>query len=368
MIWFRGSLPRNFFAPLASKGTESRNKEDVFVKKRTFSWIALCLSILLLAGLTAGCGGRSNSSETASGGSMAKAAAPVEAPAAFDISDEAYWDGGEYYGGAAQAAPAPDYGEAILPGESGTAPAETFDKIIYSGSANVETIRFDETLEQVYALIAEYGGFLESSYVSGKDYYSTYYSRPSYRSASFTIRVPREKFQSFTGALEALGNLTNSSVQAQNITSSYFDTQSRLNTYRTEEERLLDMLKKAETVEDMLNIEDRLASVRYNIESLTTTLTNWDSKVNYSTVDLYISEVKELTPETPITRTFGEELSQRFRDSWEGLVRGVKNFVLFLLGASPILIPVLAVIVVIILIIRSKIRKKREKKAVEVDR
>ncbi len=343
------------------------------MKKRIFRIAVLGFSILLLASLAAGCGGRSASSGSSSGGSMSKAAAPAEAPISYAVENAvggAYWDGYDEYAYVydGEYAHAPDPSGAMMPGESGAAPADTFDKIIYSGSANVETIHFDETVERVYALISEYGGFLESSYVSGKDYSSTYYNRPSYRSASFTVRVPREKFQSFTGALEGLGNLTSSSVQAQNITSSYFDTQSRLNTYRTEEERLLDMLSKAETVEDMLNIEDRLASVRYNIESLTTTLTNWDSKVNYSTVDLYISEVKELTQETPITRTFGEELSQRFRDSWEGVVRAAKNCVLFLLGGIPVLLPLAVVIVAVILIIRAKIRKKRETKAVELDR
>ncbi len=343
------------------------------MKKRIFQITVLCFGFLLLASLAAGCGGRS-SADSASGGAMSKAAVPMEAPVYYgaeSASGGAYWDGYDDYDYAYEAeyAPAPASSGAMMPGERGdAAAAETFDKIIYSGSANVETIRFDETVDQVYALISEYGGFLESSFISGRDYSSTYYNRPSYRSASFTVRVPREKFQSFTGALEGLGNLTSSSVQAQNITSSYFDTQSRLNTYRTEEERLLDMLSNAETVEDMLNIEDRLASVRYNIESLTTTLTNWDSKVNYSTVDLNISEVKELTQETPITRTFGEELGQRFRDSWEGVVRAVKNAVLFLLGGIPVLVPLAAVIVAVILIIRSKIRKKREKKAVELDR
>ncbi len=335
------------------------------MKKKAFRITALGFGVLLLASLAAGCGGRASFGSAAS-----KLASPAEAPVSFaadSAAGGAYWDGYDEYSYAYEAEYAP--ADAMMPGERGdAAAAETFDKIIYSGSASVETIHFDETVDQVYALISEYGGFLESSYVSGRDYSAAYYNRPSYRSASFTVRVPRDKFQSFTGALEGLGNLTSSSVQAQNITSSYFDTQSRLNTYRTEEERLLEMLSKAETVEDMLNIEDRLASVRYNIESLTTTLTNWDSQVNYSTVDLYISEVKELTQETPITRTFGEELSQRFRDSWDGLVRAVKNCVLFLLGSLPVLIPLAVIVVVIVLIIRAKIRKKREKKAVELDR
>lgn len=339
--------------------------------KKTF---ALLLALLLTFALLAGCGAKSaadsvNSAST----SYAKAAAPMSEPmeASYsggysDYDYAAYEEYGEYenaYGGSY------DDKDAMLTGQKPA--AENYDKIIYSGSANVETIRFDETIEQVNVLISDYNGFLESSYVTGRDYNSTYYGRPACRSASFTIRVPRENFQSFSGALESLGNVTYSSVQAQNITSSYFDTQSRLNTYRTEEERLLDMLSKADTVEDMLNIEDRLASVRYSIESLTTTLTNWDSKVNYSTLSLQVSEVRELTPETPVTYTFGERLAQAFTDSCQWLKQAIKDVVIFLIAAIPVLVIPAVIVVIVLLIIRAKKRKKKAKKAAndgEVDR
>lgn len=335
------------------------------MKKKMKKITALLLALIALTALLAGCGGGRKTEAAApayeSGGvaSYGKNAAPsMAAPG-----------GGAYYYDGDFDYDAEEY-DAVMSGSSGsgdtgTARAESFDKIIYTGAASVETIRFEETIDKVYALIEEYGGFVESSYVTGKDYSTTYYNRPSYRSASFTIRVPRDSFQSFTGALETLGNLTRSSVQAQNITSSYYDTQSRLSTYRTEEERLLDMLRKAETVEDMLNIEDRLANVRYNIESLTTTLNNWDSKINYSTLELSISEVKELTQETPITRTFGQDIAERFRSSCQWLLQAVKNGVLFFISAVPVLIIPIVIVVVILLIIRAKRRCKRRKNDVE---
>ena len=327
---------------------------------------ALLLALFALTILLAGCGGGRPGTEPAApayeSGVMGygKNAAPVMADAA--PGGGAYFYSGDY------AYEAEDY-DAVMSGSSGgdssAARADSFDKIIYSGSASVETIRFEETIEKVYVLIEEYGGFVESSYVTGKDYSTTYYNRPSYRSASFTIRVPRESFQSFTGALEGLGNLTRSSVQAQNITSSYYDTQSRLSTYRTEEERLLEMLGKADTVEDMLSIEDRLANVRYNIESLTTTLTNWDSKINYSTLELSISEVKELTQETPITRTFGQDIAERFRSSCQWLLQAVKNGILFFISAVPVLIIPIVIVIVVLLIIRAKRSSKRRKNDVD---
>lgn len=337
------------------------------MKKHLRKLLALFLALLLCLLFTA-CGASSLVNRIG-GKSTSAAAAPRNESAG---GSSAFYDAapaydmdyvGEEYSVAVPSAMSG--GSFISGGNNDAARAETNDKIIYSGSASVETIRFDETVEQVYALIEQYGGFLESSWITGKDYNSTYYNRPNYRSASFVIRVPRESFQSFTGSLESLGNVINSSVQAQNITSSYFDTQSRLNTYRTEEERLLDMLSKADTVEDMLNIEDRLASVRYNIESLTTTLTNWDSKVNYSTLDLYISEVKELTQETPITRTFGEELGQGFRNTCQWMAQAAKDLAIYLVSILPVILLLAVIAVVVILIIRAKRHKKRAKKDVE---
>jgi hypothetical protein len=337
------------------------------MNKKVKKAAALLLALLALTALLAGCGG-GRKHDTASAPAYESGSAMKNGMSLAPSMADAAPGGGAYYYDEDYAYPEEDY-EAVMSGASGSdagaARADTFDKIIYSGSASVETIRFEETIEKVYTLIDEYGGFVESSYVTGKDYSTTYYNRPGYRSASFTIRVPRDSFQSFTGALEELGNLTRSSVQAQNITSSYFDTQSRLNTYRTEEERLLDMLSKADTVEDMLNIEDRLASVRYSIESLTTTLTNWDSKINYSTLELNISEVKELTQETPITRTFGQDIVERFRSSCQWLLQAVKNGILFFISAIPVLLIPIVIVVVILLIIRAKRRNKRRKNDVE---
>jgi len=329
-------------------------------KKLTASASLLLCSILLFSG----CGKKSYATNEAYTGGSAD----------YYAKSDSYYDNA-YYEPAEGDYDYNDYGsyddyDSVVTGNT-TARAETWDKIIYSGSARVETIRFEETIEQVYALIENYNGFLESSYVTGKDYATTYYGRNAYRTASFTIRIPRDMFQSFTGSLETLGNLTSSSVEGQNITSAYRDTESRLATYRTEEERLLSMLEKAENVEDMLNIEDRLASVRYNIESLTTSLNNWDSMVNYSTLELSISEVKELTPETPITRTFGEEIAEGVKSSCRWLVQAFKDGTIFVLSAIPVLILPAIIVIVVVRVIRAKKSKKRQKQQandVEVDR
>ena len=330
--------------------------------------LCLVLGAFLLMALFAGCGG--GAIDSAFNGAAGKSAASMPMTAAVSLN-ESYYDyadygadePAEYYGYASSGGSGMVQYATDETGEGDGARAETYDKIIYSGSANVETVHFDETVEQVYQLISRYGGFLESSYVTGRDYSSEYYNRYSYRNAEFVIRVPRESFNAIRGELDSLGSVTYFSVEAQNITSAYRDTESRLSTYRVEEERLLDMLKKAEYVEDMLNIEDRLASVRYQIESLTTTLINWDSKINYSTLRLSVQEVKELTEEKPIARTFGDDLWAGVRDSLEWLGEAGKDIVIFIASAIPLLIIPAVIVIAVILIIRSHRRKKRKNAA-----
>jgi hypothetical protein len=209
-------------------------------------------------------------------------------------------------------------------------------------------------------MVARYNGFLESSYITGSDYRTEYYGWDSYRTAQFVIRIPKEHFKEMTDGLSELGNVTSSSAQAQNITSQYTDTESQLKAYRTEEERLLKILEKADTVADMITIEDRLSQVRYNIESLTTQLNTWDSRINYSTLELYIREVSELTEEPVIKKTFWQEIVSGVKGSALWLIRFLKSSVVFILSAVPVLVIPAVIVVIILLVIRSRRRKQAD--------
>ena len=183
------------------------------------------------------------------------------------------------------------------PGGGGTSHGGLTEKVIYSGQADIETVGFDATIERVYEMLELNGGFIESSHIGGLNYAQRYYGYQAYRSARFVLRVPVERFDSIVngGGLETLGNVTSKDSNAQNITAQFYDTESRLASLRTEEERLLAMLAKSDTVADMIAIEARLSEIRYNIESLTSTLRNWQNQVDYSDLTLYIQEVEKLT-------------------------------------------------------------------------
>ena len=321
------------------------------------TWIIWCLIAVIVLGCLSGCG----------------AAAKDEA---------AYDDYGYTYttsDSAAPEAPAADWemddvimeteesalANVAAGGGAAAAQPDLSEKIIYSAYAELETIAFDDTVLAVQEMAAQYGAFLESSYVEGVDYYSSYYADQTYRTAQFTIRVPVENYSAMTGNLSALGHVISIRHYAENVTAQYTDLESRLVAYETEEETLLSMLEQAETVTDLLEIQTRLSEVRYEIEYYTSSLRNLQNEISYSTVELSVYEVRELSETVEPQLSYWEQMGEGFRSSMRRVGRVFKNGFMDVVTNLPMILLVLAFLAVIILVpffvIRRAIRKARKK-------
>lgn len=274
--------------------------------------------------------------------------APMEAAALYD------YDEAGFSASTAAGAPVPE------PEES-DAPDGNPEKIIYSADVTVETTDFDNSIAALNALVSSYGGYVQSSSVNGANYYN--YSR-GYRidrSASYVIRIPSARFSELMNNISVLGNVPYSYTYTENVTSQYYDVEARLKAYETQEEALLAMMAKAETVTDALAIQAQLSDIRYNIESLQSTLNNWDRRVSYSTVSISIDEVSEYTPdEEP---GYGERLATAFKSGIEDFCEFFKDLLVGIAGSLPVLI-ILAVIVIIIVraVKKNKNKPRKEKK------
>jgi hypothetical protein len=246
--------------------------------------------------------------------------------------------------------------------------ADLSEKIIYSAYAELETTDFEASIAAVEQLQTRYGAFLENSSVTGSNLSDSYYGITSCRSATYTLRVPKENYFSLTDNLSSVGNVTYLSSDATNITQQYTDTASRLSAYETEETRLLEILAEAETVEDMIAVENRLSDIRYQKESLTSQLQNWDNQVSYSSVTIVLNEVQELTP-APTTEapTYWEEVGSAFRSTLHGLFVIAKTLLKLLIAATPVLVPILLIIVVILVVHRRKKKQQKQEAQKEQD-
>ena len=233
------------------------------------------------------------------------------------------------------------------------------EKIIYTAYADIETVDFDESIERVYDLLGLNRAFIESSYIGGRNYSQSYYGYQTHRSANFTLRIPKDRFEAVTSGLGVLGNVTSLRTDAQNITSQFIDTESRLSSYKIQEERLLAMLEKADNVTDMISIEARLADIRYSIESLTSTLTNWQSQVDYSTLTLHIYEVERFTEIVPIQRTYWQQVGDGLRSRTRGVGEFFKDLFKWVVVNLPVFVILAIIAIAVVIIVRRKLRKRR---------
>ena len=317
--------------------------------KKTF---AILFSVLLLLSLCA-CGALQDSK---SGSNYA--AAPAEMPAA---EPQIAWDEEAAYGGFA--VNGSEMKTDRLDAPEAEKPEVDPEKIIYSADATVETTEFEQTLEKLQALVQQVGGFIESSSINGSNYYSQARGYAGNRSANYTVRIPSARFSELMGSLSTLGNVPYTYTYTENITARYYDVQARLTAYQTQEQRLLEMMEMAETVSDVIVIEDRLTELRYQIESLQSTLNNWDRRVSYSTVNVNVNEVTVFTPEAKLS--YGQRLGLAVRNGLNSTGEFFSDFLLWFLEALPALLILAVLIVVVVIVIRKSVKKRRARRAAE---
>lgn len=115
-------------------------------------------------------------------------------------------------------------------------------------------------------------------------------------------------------------------------------------------------------MESLIALEERLADVRYEIESIERNLRNLDRRIAYSSVTISLHEVEIYTPTKPVQRTFGEKLSDALTDGWRSFSRGVQYFLIDLVYALPGIILFLLIAgaaVLIALRLRKSTRRRR---------
>lgn len=245
-------------------------------------------------------------------------------------------------------------------------------KLIRTVNLQVETMDFDALLSYLENRTQELGGYVESlNSNNGSSYYSTSYSGSGYRNertASLTLRIPKNNLDSFLVQVEENSNITSRSEREVDVTLDYVDLDSHKDVLLAEQERLLSFLEQAETVEDMIMLESRLSEVRYQIESMGRQLRTYDNQIEYSTVYLSITEVVELTPAPLKQPTTWERISNGFMNSLKDIGKGFREFFVWFVVTLPYLVLFAVIILVIVLVTVLGVKKgaaKRKKRAEE---
>ena len=268
--------------------------------------LSVLLSAVLLLSLF-GCGASMNSG------------APTDMQTnSFAFSDQNKSELGMGFDSAAPMEP-----ESAAPGYNAVeAPASSLPenvKMIYRGYLYLESTAFDEAVEGLNQLVAQMGGYFESSELNN---YSPY------RSACYVVRVPSAKYNAFCGQVGGLAQLNSQRHTTENVSEAYYDTESRLLTLRTMLERLQELLAKAENMEDIITLESAIAETELQIEYLTGSLRKYDALVDYATVEVSLEEVYQLSEQEQPVVGFGAKLAEAFKTGTSRFVNDLESFAL----------------------------------------
>lgn len=224
-------------------------------------------------------------------------------------------------------------------------------KIIEYVTLDIETREFDTLNPRINEMVAQCGGYIQSSDVSGDNAYSRY--------ARYVVRIPTGKKAEFTQFISDNSNVVHNTVNTEDVTLSYVDTESRIKALTAEKEAYEQLMEKAATVEDIATVQERLSDVIYELESYQSKLRTYDSLVEYTTVTLNISEVERTTvvEKQTVWQKIGTNLKENFVNVWEFLV----GLFVFLISAIPYLLLIAVAVVIVLLIIRAVRRKKAKR-------
>ncbi len=328
--------------------------------RRTMAWMGVAAATLVLViGTALSRGGQQNTpymlymatDEVAPQARMSKAMEPSAAKPELLMETEAPQAGaGESsaYSGGVLPVTSPDEPEYGPPNGL---------KIIRTASFELTSLTFDEDLAKIDALVKENDGWAGRRSISGQPFTAENgYGRTAY----LTLRIPANKLDAFLTGVSGVGTVLRNDQDAEDISEHYADTEARLNSAILQRGHLEQLIGTTGKLADLIELQQALADVQYEIDSMTGMLRGWDSRVDYSEVSITLTETRQTTRILPPKPSFGQRIAQTFFDAINGMLAFLSDMLLFVVGIAPLLVALGIVGLIARAILRG--RKKRKQR------
>ncbi len=225
--------------------------------------------------------------------------------------------------------------------------------IIKTGTMNLETEKYDESINQINSYVKNAGGFITNSNssvnASGK------------KQGAVTIRITSDKYDAMVKDMGNFGKVLNSQINGNDVTSEYIDLQARMNTQTELEKRLLTLLsEKTAKLVDVVEVEEKLSSVREEIEKTQGRLKYLKNQTDFSTLTISVYEPSLMT--TSSGGGFFYEIERGFSKGLKGFTEILSGMITFFIALLPIII-LLLVLAYGTLLIYKKSRARKLKTA-----
>lgn len=221
--------------------------------------------------------------------------------------------------------------------------------IIRSGTMSVENDSFDETDRKIKDITRNMGGYVTNS--------TSQVNQSGKKQGTLTIRVQADKYDALLAEIANTGKVMNQNITGRDVTEEYVDAEARLKTQRELEARLLQLLaEKTSTLTAVVEVEQKLANVRENIEKTEGRMRMLKDQASYSTITVSIYEPAILNTSSG---GFFYELEQGFEKGLTGFTKVLSGIITVLIALSPII----AILGLIVYITIKIIRKRKAVKA-----
>ncbi|MGE3800990.1 MAG: DUF4349 domain-containing protein [Candidatus Kapaibacterium sp.] len=202
-------------------------------------------------------------------------------------------------------------------------------KIVYSASIHLQVKALDSAEERLTRFAQLYGGYVSNV--------SRQASSGETVKGEVELRIPSDSFSSVLQSVRVLGRVESEQIRAKDVTEEFIDLHARINTQQQLESRLLDLLtKQTGKLADVVEVEEKLASVRREIESSQGRLHHLRNQVSLST--LVVTMVEPGAVGTKERETFAGEIGNAFDEGIDGLVAIAVVLLRFAVIALPVLL------------------------------
>lgn len=199
-------------------------------------------------------------------------------------------------------------------------------KIVQSGTFNIESRDYDKDKTSLESLLTSHEGFTERSSVTGHPDPDNPYS---FRELRLTLRIPSDNFDEFVSQLNEQFTIVHQSTQARSVADSYYNSENRIEVLETQQTRLLELLENAQDLTDIFLLQEQLMEVEYELNSHKSNLQKLDDQIDYSTIQLTMSELSD-SQSSLQSSSFLDELSRAFSRGIHSIILAGQNFILFL--------------------------------------
>ena len=212
-------------------------------------------------------------------------------------------------------------------------------KVIWTANLSMFVNDFKKSATEIENITIQFGGEIAGKSSNTSD---------NYVYGTMTLWVPSEKLQQFIKEVEKVGKVNSSNVSAQDISDQYYDLKARLETKKKQESRLLSLLDRKDVkLQEILQLEQELARVRGEIESMEGRKQFWDKQVAYSTVTINITQDVQAVKEPD---DIWKPLRKAMRDLKPTFVSSTGVLVAFFAGIITLVAALIPWIIILLLI------------------